>query len=189
MTVTSRPHWELVRNAYSWTPVRTSWIRTLGVGLELQRPALQLIQNLPQPESFLRWEGCGLGSPGTCAVSVLGRPSRLTLGSSEPWLLNGSFLTSHGSCQDPKRQRGSETAVPETGGVSQFKIYEREDHASYSDAVMFLISWQEGSEVASCNHMWSSTVEINPRGMRAERKGLIGTQKKQVEGNVSQHSL
>ena len=112
-------------------PSRTFWTRTLGVGLELQRPALQLIQNLPQPESFHRREGCRLRSRGTCAISALGLPSRLTLGSSEPWLLNGSFLTSHGYCQDPKRQHGSETAVPETGGVSQFKIYEREDYASY----------------------------------------------------------
>lgn len=139
MTVTSKPHGELVRNACSWTPVQTSRIRTLGVGLELQRPALQLIQNLPQPKSIPHREGCRLGSRGTCAVSVLGLPSRLTLGSSEPWLLNGSFLTSHGYCRDPKRQCGSETAVPETGGVSQLKTYEREDHASDSHAVVFLI--------------------------------------------------
>lgn len=73
-----------------------------------------------------------------CSFSS-GTSSSLTSGSSEPRLLNGSFLTSHGYCQDPKRQCGSETAVPEIGGISQFKIYEREDHASYSDAVMFLI--------------------------------------------------
>lgn len=59
----------------------------------------------------------------------------------------------------------------------------------YRDTVTFLISWQEGLEVASYSHVWSSGIGINPRGICAKRKRLIGKQKSQMECNISQHSL